>query len=195
MFEAYPEVQFRWQRDPKYQFLVEDGIVASLDESQVCWLACIEMATSPALPDEVARLKFIRSYATEIKNLGRLDEQGRADTLDTPKSLAIWLELRDRWNLPTQVAFLQFPPRNVLVERLMARHIISLSVTRPERGTHQLLFDRVYVHPTGNEVLSFLDPAVSNPVDARCFITHDQIDEEFRNGAKWDQYLLDFVYS
>jgi hypothetical protein len=49
------DVTFKFQGDPSFRYLKEAGVGKDLSNSGYCWAACIDMALSPFIPDDLLR--------------------------------------------------------------------------------------------------------------------------------------------
>lgn len=70
------QVDFVSQNDSKFQYVVDAGIVPDLQSSSLCWLAGIDIAISPFVPDSTKRDDILKNLVQNIKNSGNFNLRG-----------------------------------------------------------------------------------------------------------------------
>ncbi len=70
------ELTFVSQHDPHFQYAVDAGILPDLKNSNLCWLAGVEIALSAFIKDEQTRNNVMKSLVNEIKDSGNFNWNG-----------------------------------------------------------------------------------------------------------------------
>jgi len=168
------DVKFRYQKDTRFQTLVDHGIGTELSTSGYCWAACLDMALSPFIPDEVVRNGIItdsvkdgrlgKDAFTEIGGLAR-DRIG--DLVDVVNGRLLAQDFRARLKLIKGQPFDKFH-----LELQKGRTVIFGA--QDKDGGHVWVMDRVY-QDGGKYIYAAYDPAIEDPLEARTYFDNFQL--------------------
>jgi len=167
-------VKFTYQKDTSFQTLVDHGIGTELSTSGYCWAACLDMALSPFIPDDVIRKGII---AGSIK-----DEKLGKDAFTDIGGLAI-ARIGDLVDVVNgRLAVQNFSARLKLInEQTLSDFHLELQKGRTvifgisdESDGHVMIMDRVY-QDGGTYIYATYDPAIEDPLEARSYFDNFQL--------------------
>lgn len=168
------DVKFIYQKDQRFQSLVDFGIGKELSSSGYCWAACLDMALSPFVPDDSVREGVIansvqdqRLGAEAFTANGELSSEKIGDLVDIVNENLVSGNLEARLKLLREQRFNDFH-----LELQKGRAVIF--GIQDETGGHVMVMDRVY-QDGGKYIYATYDPAIEDPIRARKYFDNFQL--------------------
>lgn len=183
----YPgEVEFRYQRDSQYQFLVDYGLASSLEDAGFCWIACCEMVFSAYVPNELERLDMVEQFSLEAFKRGLLGDyfgtKGGLLPGRTPDLATILNSLVTRKSLPVKFnAIFDATPEAGTLQTLDGGGQV-IAGTEFIGRKHMIIMHNLN-HTGEKPIIEYYDPSIWNDLSANRFLTPEDIRRRIKFGA------------
>lgn len=184
------EFKFRYQKDSGFQTLIDVGIGNELSDSGYCWAACIDMALSPFVLDELRSQIIVNSVKHEklanggFNSRGELNTNKLVDFVDVINESLINQKLSPRLNLIINQKFDDYH-----LELQKGRSVIFGIAN--DIGGHMMVMEKVY-QDGGKYIYSVWDPGTPNLIEANIYFDNFQL---YGRQQYADTKLLPFIIS
>ena len=185
------DVKFRYQKDNGFQALVDSGIGRELSGSGYCWAACLDMALSPFIPQDLLRDGIIRE-AVGNERLGpdAFTKKGELSTEKIGDLVDAINESLDSGNLRARLKLIREQQFKDFHLELQKGRVVIFGIA-DENGGHVMVMDRVY-QDGGKYIYATYDPAIEDPLKARRYFDNFQLyGQHIYSGLK----VLPFIIS
>src|SRR3989338_8795187 len=135
------EVRHRYQKDPVFQNLIDQGIGKSLPDSGFCWAACADMAFSAFIPNSSIHENVMRAFINELKANVTFNEKGEFNMGENGKEFVnATMKSAGDHMVPLEAKIINEPTFNDFHEHLEQGDVLIFGLTNKE-GSHVLVMD------------------------------------------------------
>lgn len=174
LFGKKNPIKFQYQRGDRFQRLVDEGFAKTLEESNFCGLACMDMAISAYIPDDDKRMSLTIEIGENAKALGLIKEDGTMGNDDDNKNETYFSKVNSifqREGIPYLLEATPVKSQNDVCDQLENGNLVQLIIAASSADDpegHALLADSAFSDIARQERLfRWWDPSISNEDFAR----------------------------